>query len=129
MRVLSILRAFSLALLTPLLEKSALKIFAVDVALVFSMSRIIVLGFAWALLHQIWRAGVAGWPEATLAIAIVLALPMLGALERVPPEQVLAYTRLLFDRLGNGAVRKVTSAYAGPSPEPSKFDDHRDDSP
>ena len=61
------------AALTPLLEKNVVKTIGLDVPVVFSMSRVIVLAFAVGMLRQLWRAGVAGWPEATLAIAIVLA--------------------------------------------------------
>lgn len=45
-----------------------------------------VLAFAVGMVRQLWHAGIAGWPDATLAIAVVLALPTLGALERVTPE-------------------------------------------
>ena len=78
-----------MALITPLLEKNPAKALATPAgAFVFSMSRLIVLAFAAAMLRQVWHAGVAGWPDATLAIAIVLALPLLGALDRASPEQV-----------------------------------------
>jgi hypothetical protein len=96
------LRAIALAVLTPLLEKNVVKTLAMDVPVVFSMSRIIVLAFAVAMLRQIWRSGVAGWPDATLAIAIVLALPILGALERVGPTHVVELAKLLLGRFGVG---------------------------
>lgn len=121
------LRVIVLAALTPLLEKNVLKTFALDVPVVFSMSRVIVLAFAAGMLRQLWRAGIAGWPEATLAIAIVLALPLLSALERARPVDVLALARTLVSRFGTGAVRSVGSVYRE-SREPSKYDDHRDDS-
>ncbi|MDB4877507.1 MAG: hypothetical protein JWM41_3953 [Gemmatimonadetes bacterium] len=112
------LRAIALAALTPLLEKNVIKTLAVDVPLVFSMGRVIVLAFALCMLRQIWRAGIAGWPEATLSIAIVLALPVLGALERVTPDRVVDLASALVGRFGVGSTR---------SREPSKFDDHRAD--
>ena len=121
------LRVVLLAALTPLLEKNVLKTFALDVPVVFSMSRLIVLAFAVGMLRQLWRAGIAGWPEATLAMAIVLALPMLAALERARPVDVLALAKALVNRFGTGAVRSVGSVYRAPR-EPSKYDDHRDDS-
>ena len=114
------------ALLTPLLEKNAIKTLALDTPVVFSMSRLIVLAFAVGLLREIWRAGVAGWPEATLAIAIVLALPLLGALERVRPTDVLELAKTLVTRFGVGGARRVTSVFDAER-EPSKFDDHRED--
>ncbi len=113
------------AVLTPLLEKNVIKTLSLDVPVVFSMSRVIVLAFAVGELRQIWLAGIAGWPEATLAIAIVLALPLLGALERVRPTDVVELAKTLITRFGEGGMRRVRSVYD--AAEPSKFDDHRDD--
>ena len=120
------LRTIALAAVTPLLEKNVVKTIGLDVPVVFSMSRLIVLAFAVGMLRQMWRAGIAGWPEATLAIAIVLALPVLAALERARPVDVLALAKALVNRFGAGAVRSVGNVYASPR-EPSKYDDHRDD--
>ena len=120
------LRRAALALLTPLLEKNVLKTASLDVPMVFSMSRVVVLSFAVAMLRQLWKAGIAGWPDATLAIAIVLALPIVGALERCAPEQVVGLTRTLLNRFGVGAARELASVYAS-AREPSKFDDHLED--
>lgn len=131
MSALALLRAALLAALTPLLEKNVVKTMGLDVPLVFSMSRLIVLAFAAGMLRQLWGAGVAGWPEATLAMAIVLALPTLGALERLSAEQVVELSRTLVGRFGIGESRRVTDVYAGtagiPGTEPSKHDDHRVD--
>jgi len=88
-RYASALRTIALAALTPLLEKNVTKTFSLDIPVVFSMRRVILLAFACAMLRQIWRAGIAGWPEATLSIAVVLALPVLGALDKVNPTAVL----------------------------------------
>ena len=131
MSALTLLRAAALAALTPLLEKNVVKTIGLDVPLVFSMSRLIVLAFAAGMLRQLWGAGVAGWPEATLAMAIVLALPTLGALERLSGEQVVELSRTLVGRFGMGESRRVADVYAGaagiPGTEPSKHDDHRVD--
>jgi hypothetical protein len=120
-------RSLVIAILTPLLEKNVIKTLSIDVPVVFSMSRVIVMAFAVGTLRQIWRAGIAGWPDATLAIAIVLALPLLGALERVRPADVLDLAKTLVSRFGEGGVRGLRSVYDARR-EPSKFDDHRDDS-
>jgi hypothetical protein len=110
--------AVLMAVITPLLEKNPAKALATPgSAFVFSMSRLIVLAFAAAMLRQLWRAGVNGWPDATLSMAIVLALPLLGALDRVSPEQVLAFGGTLIGRFGIGDARL--------NGEPSRFDDHR----
>ena len=66
----------------------------------------------------------AGWPEATLSIAIVLAMPILGALERAKPAEVIALAKVLVGRLGTCDGRRLRSVFAQ---EPSKFDDHRVD--
>jgi hypothetical protein len=121
-------RALVLALVTPLLEKNPCKTATFSlcyVPLVLSMARVIVLLFALAMLHQVLEAGVAGWPDATLCIAIVLALPLLNALDRVSAEETIAVAKALFRRLGQGATRQVRSVFAG---EPNKYDDHTDDS-
>ena len=41
-------------------------------------------------------------PQATLSISVVLALPILGALERATPEQVVDVTKALIGTLGVG---------------------------
>jgi hypothetical protein len=128
MTALTMLRHLVLAALSPLLEKNALKTFALRLPVVFSMSRLIVLAFAVAELRLLWRGAVGGWPEATLAITIVLALPILGALQRVEPAQVLDVARALLGRFGVGDVTRSPRSPRSPlSLEPSKFDDHRAD--
>ena len=120
-------RAVLLALVTPLLEKNPLKTATFSlcyVPMVLSMARVIVLLFAVAMLRQVERAGVAGWPEATLCIAIVLALPLLNALERVSAQETIAVAKALFRRVGAGGTRQIGSVFAE---EPSKDDDHRED--
>lgn len=93
-------RAIGIAALTPLLEKNVIKTLSLDVPVVFSMSRVIVFAFAVTVLRHIWCTGIAGWPDATLAIAIVLALPLLGALERVKPTDVVELAKTLIARFG-----------------------------
>jgi hypothetical protein len=121
-------RGFALAIVTPLLEKNVIKTFSLDIPVVFSMSRVILLAFASAMLRQIWRAGIAGWPEASLSIAIVLALPVLGALDKLKPSDVLGLAKVLLEQFGEGGERRLASVYAADT-EPSKYDDHRNDSP
>ena len=126
-RVFHVARAVVLALVTPLLEKNPLKTATFSlcyVPMVLSMARVIVLLFALAMLRQVRHAGIAGWPEATLCIAIVLALPLLNALDRASAQETIAVAKSLFGKIGQGATRQIGSVYAG---EPSKFDDHQDD--
>ncbi len=111
-------RGAALALATPLLEKNARKTEHLGLPIVFSMARVIVVAFAVVLIRLTWRAGVAGWPQATESIAVVLALPILNALERVRPEDVVALATTLLSRFGIGDVG---------AREPSKYDDHRGD--
>jgi hypothetical protein len=127
--LLTTVRVLVLAIATPLLEKNASKTVAarkLDVPVVFSMARVIVLAFAISMLHQGWRAGIAGWPEATLSIAIVLAMPILGALERVKPAEAVALAKAVLARFGQGETRAGVGELLGT--EPRKDDDHRDDS-
>ena len=122
------IRALALAIATPLLEKNASKIVAarsLKVPVMFSMARLIVLAFAIAMLHQAWRAGIAGWPEATLSIAVVLAMPLMGALEQARPADAIALAKALVSRFGLGDTRRgPTQVFRD---EPSKYDDHRND--
>ena len=115
--------AVLMAVITPLLEKNPAKALAAcGSAFVFSMSRLVVVAFATAMLRQIWQRGVGGWPDATLSIAIVLALPLLGALDRVTPEQVVALGGALIGRFGIGDTRLGGWGYNG---EPNRLDNHR----
>jgi hypothetical protein len=126
------LRTAAMAAVTPLLEKNLTKTLMFETPVVFSMSRIIVLAFAAGLLRQLWHAGIAGWPDATLAMATVLALPLLSALERLDPAKAVDLVSLLATRFGVGDPRTLGTVYSpAPNPhaavEPSKFDDHRND--
>jgi hypothetical protein len=115
--------AVLMALITPLLEKNPAKALTTPAsAFVFSMSRLVVVAFATAMLRQVWQRGVGGWPDATLSIAIVLALPLLGALDRVSPEQVVALGGALIGRFGIGDTRLAGWGFNG---EPNRFDNHR----
>jgi hypothetical protein len=116
-RAASIAADALLIVATPLAEKNPAKLLALRAPLVLSMARVVVLAFAVAMLREIWKRGIGAWPAATLSIAVVLALPIVSALERVRPSDVLALAKSVFERFGIGAV----------SSEPSKFDDHRDD--
>ena len=121
-------RALALAIATPLLEKNAAKLVtarSLKVPVMFSMARVIVLAFAIAMLHQSWHAGIAGWPEATVSIVVVLAMPILGAMEHVPPAATMSLAKDLVGRLGFGETRQGVVRLR--DAEPSKYDDHRDD--
>ena len=122
-----VIRAVALAAITPLLEKNVTKTLAMDVPIVFSMSRVVVLAFAVGMVRQLWHAGIAGWPDATLAIAVVLALPTLGALERVTPERIVDLTTAVVGRFGVGDARTIAGAHTGDVREPSKVDGLRAD--
>ncbi len=115
------------AVITPLLEKNPRKtvvLTANDFRMVISMSRVVVLCFAVVMLAQVRYAGVAGWPEATLCITVVLALPLLSALEKLPPDATLDTFTALLGRVGRGGVRRMGSVYGT---GPSRYDDHRRD--
>ena len=105
-------RSVGTTALTPVLEKSAVKTMAMDSPIVVSMSRLIAVGFAAVMLKHFWHAGINGWPDATLGIATVLALPVMNAIQRANPDEVVALSRVLIARIGQ---------------EPNKYDDHRTD--
>ena len=126
---LTAIRALLLAIATPLLEKNAAKTAAarsLKVPVVFSMARVIALAFAISMVHESWYAGVAGWPEATLSIAIVFTMPILSALERVTPHEAVELAKSVLARFGVGETRRGVERVF--SLEPRKRDDHRDDS-
>ena len=118
----SSVRTIAIAALTPLLEKNVTKTLALDAPVILSMSRVIVFAFAVGMLKQIWHAGVAGWPDAALAMAVVLALPVLGALDRATPDQVMSFAKNLV-----GDVCHPGQSEGPALREPSKYDDHRTD--
>jgi hypothetical protein len=126
-RIIGCMRVAALAAITPLLEKNAIKNAAVDVPVVFSMSRVVVLAFAVGMMRQLWKVGLTSWPEATLAMTVVLALPMLGALERANPEQTLDVLKTIVGRYGVGDQRTGLSLFPHEAQEPSKFDNHWSD--
>ena len=120
-----LLHRIAFALVTPLLEKNPLKSLAVDAPLVFSMTRLVWLAFAAGMLRQMAVSGIAGWPEATLAIAIVVAPALLGALQQVDPHDVLAFGQMLVGRFGIGEVGRTPSITSLTPIEPIRVDDHR----
>lgn len=126
-RAAELSRVVAVAAITPLLEKNAIKTLAVGVPLVFSMSRIVVLAFAAGMVRQLWKVGISSWPEATLAMTIVLALPMLGALERAAPEQTFDVLKTLIGRFGVGEQRAALSLFRSDLRDPSRYDNHWSD--
>lgn len=126
-RAAELSRVVAVAAITPLLEKNAIKTLAVGVPLVFSMSRIVVLAFAAGMVRQLWKIGISSWPEATLAMTIVLALPMLGALERAAPEQTFDVIKTLIGRFGVGEQRAALSLFRNDLRDPSRYDNHWSD--
>lgn len=119
------LKALCLALLSPFLEKNPVKLLAVDAPIVFSKTSILLALFGAVMLRQIWKAGIAGWPDSLLCIAIVIGFPLCEALGKVSPEAVIELGKVLLGRFGIGDTRTIGSVY---SVEPSMHDDHTRDS-
>jgi hypothetical protein len=122
-------RVIVIALVTPLLEKNPMKTATFSfcyVPMVLSMARVIVLLFALRMLEQVKRGGVSGWPEATLCIAIVLALPILNALERVSARETIEVAKSLFGVIGRRNARQVAGGHHA---EPREVDEQREDEP
>lgn len=101
------LRAILFVVLSPVLEKNPVKSAHIDAPVVLSMSRCIVALFAWGMYWQIMKAGIVGWAEATLCIAIVYAVPILNALNDSSPEDVLSFGKAILERFGLGEIRKL----------------------
>ncbi len=116
-------RAILFALLSCVAEKNPSKVMAVDAPFVFSLSRIIVCIFTYGMYRQMVGAGIAGWPESTLCIALVYAIPILNALGKVEAHEVITFGAAIIQRFGEGAVRTVKNVY-NPALEPNaKHDD------
>ncbi len=90
-------------------------------SVLIALSWAAVLGLTVVDLHRLWTPGPLGWPDATLAMANVLAFPLLGALERMKPEATVELVEALVGRIGIGDVARLIDR------EPSKYDDHRND--
>jgi hypothetical protein len=114
--ITKVVKPVAVATISPVLEKNVVKTLATNSPLVVSMSRLIAFAFAAVMLRHLWMGGIGGWPEAALAIATVLAVPIMSSLEHANPDEILAVTRLLLAKFGGAG-----------SAEPSKLDDHRGD--
>lgn len=117
-------RTVGLALLTMIVEKNRFKRLGLNVPVVVSSMRVTIMAFTVVDLHRLWTIPVIGWPDATLAIANVLSLPLVRALERMEPEATVEVGKELLGRFGVGDVGHVVELH---DREPSKYDDHRQD--
>jgi len=120
-------RTAGLALLTMIVEKNPFKRLGLNVAFVISATRVTIMLFTAVDLHRLWVIPVIGWPDATLAIAIVLAHPLCNALERMKPDATVDVAKELVGRFGVGEVARIDTVAARRRREPSKYDDHRAD--
>lgn len=107
--------------LSPIAEKNPVKALSSLAPIVLSMSRITVLVFTIVDASRLATAEMIGWPEVTLAIALVFALPVLAALNKVSASEVVAFGGKILERFGVGAVAQP--------PYPSMDQDERDDEP
>lgn len=94
-------------LLSPFAEKNPVKALSSYAPLVLSMSRITVAVFTGVVSWRLAHAPTIGWPEATLAISLVFALPVLAALSKVSPSEVVAFGSKIIDRFGVGDVAQA----------------------
>ncbi len=91
-------------LLSPFAEKNPVKALSNIAPIVLSMSRVTVAVFTAVDAYRLATAETIGWPEATLAIALVFALPVLAALSKVSPEEIVAFGAKIIERFGEGDV-------------------------
>lgn len=98
------MRSAAVFVISPLAEKNPVKMYASEAHVVLSMSRIAVATFLVVDAIRLAHVTAIGWPEATLAIGIVFALPILRALDKVSPHEVLAFGAGIISRFGVGDV-------------------------
>jgi hypothetical protein len=91
-------------IISPLAEKNPLKSMSSIAPIVLSMSRITVAVFTCVVASRIAYATTIGWPEATLAMAIIFAIPVLRALDKVSPQEVISFGTKIVERFGVGDV-------------------------
>jgi len=120
------LKQILLIILSMVMEKNPQKVLSTQAPISLSMTRIVILAFAVGLFRQMWMAGIAGWPEATLCIALVFSNQLASALDKLPAKDVLDFGKAIVSRFGMGEVRQVGNLY--PENLPSKYDDESQDS-
>lgn len=98
------MRSAGAFIISPLAEKNPIKTYSSCAPIVLSMSRIAVATFVVVDAIRLAHAVAIGWPEATLAIGLVFALPVLRALDKVSPHEVLAFGSIMMNRFGVGDV-------------------------
>ncbi len=97
-------RKFLFVVFSAALEKNPVKLIAMEAPIVFSMSRLVVLAFTVAMVRRLWLPGGMGWPDVTLAAILAIALPLVGALSRQAPAEVVQFANKIVDKFGVGDV-------------------------
>lgn len=97
-------------LLSPFAEKNPVRALSSVAPIVLSMSRVTVAVFTAVDAYRLATAKTIGWPEATLAMALVFALPVLAALSKVSPSEVVAFGAKIIERFGVGDVAQAPFA-------------------
>ncbi len=97
-------RKFVFVSLSALLEKNPTKLLAIEAPIVFSMSRLVVLAFAVAMVRRLWSPGALGWPDVTLSAVVAIALPLVDALRALKPTDVVQFATKIVDKFGAGDV-------------------------
>jgi hypothetical protein len=97
-------RQFVFVVLSCALEKNPTKLLAIEAPVIFSAGRVVVLALAAAVVRRLWMPAPIGWPDATLGAVVAIALPVLEALRRVQPADVVALAKDVIERLGIGDV-------------------------
>lgn len=96
------LRTIAIVLVSAFLEKNPLKVAAVAAPVALSAKRLVAIGLAvvWSIVALSW--GIDGWPMAVVGVALVFALPVMAALDRLPPDASVQLAEKIIDRLGGG---------------------------
>ncbi|MDP1859697.1 MAG: hypothetical protein Q8K82_13560 [Gemmatimonadaceae bacterium] len=95
-------------LVSPISEKNATKVLASFAPIMLSGSRVTVAVFAYVMAKRLLETKTAmGWPESTIVLGLIFALPILAALEKVSPQDVVAFGEKIVGRFGLGDVAKA----------------------
>jgi hypothetical protein len=95
-------------LLSPWLEKNPMKLLTWLSPIMLSCARITVSVFTYVMARRLLDTKTAiGWPEMIGMIGLVFALPILAALEKVSPQDVIAFGAKIIERFGVGGVAQA----------------------
>lgn len=95
-------------IVSPISEKNPVKVLSSFAPIMLSGSRITVAVFTYVIARRLLETKVAiGWPESTMVLGLIFALPLLAALEKMSPADVVAFGTKIVERFGIGDVAQA----------------------